>query len=75
MEIDLNINELFNLIDNNVGRRIFIQFKRMITKELFTITGKIKTAFSNDFSPAFKVETEEKTEEVFANEVEKLELL
>ena len=70
-----NLQTLFDAIDKNIGRKVLIRFKRTFSKEVISITGKIKTAFSNDFSPSFFVEGEGKSEEIFANEVRELNIL
>jgi predicted site-specific integrase-resolvase len=73
--IEMDFMKFFELIEKNVGRRIVMEFVNRKSQQLKKITGVIKTAFSQEYSPVCIIETAETKEEVFADEVRQLDLL
>lgn len=64
-----------DLINNNVGHRVFMKIKKYGSNEIQKITGTIKSAFSNDPTPNCTIDTASEIEEVFIDEVVDVELL
>ena len=75
MNIGIDIFKISDLIDQKVNCRVLLEFQRMGSAEIKRITGIIRSKFSNEISPACKIEADEKIEEVFMDELVELQLI
>lgn len=64
-----------DLIDNNVGHRVFLKIRKYGSQEIKKITGIIASAFSNDPTPDCTIDTGPVIEEVLLGEIMELEIL
>ncbi|MCX6824387.1 MAG: hypothetical protein NT085_04655 [candidate division SR1 bacterium] len=65
----MDIEKCVNFIDNNIGRKVIMEIKRMGAKENETIIGTINEPFSNEDSPSCKIKTEKLLDEIFLGEI------
>jgi hypothetical protein len=71
----LDIFKIGDMIDQNVGHRVFLEIQRMGSEQIVKITGYIRSQFSNEITPVCVIQTAEKTEEVFIDELRKGEII
>lgn len=67
--------KICDFMENNVGREIFMDFKRMGSQQIQKIQGIIKTSFSNDCSPVCEIQIDGIIKEIFLDEVRDLQLI
>jgi len=65
----MDIETCVTLIDNNVGRNVIMEIKRMGSENKETIIGTIIEPFSHEDSPSCKVETDGIPDEIFLGEI------
>lgn len=71
----MDISVSCDLINNNVGHRVFMKIQKYGSEETKKITGIIKSAFSNDPTPDCTIDTGSEIEEVLLGEILELEIL
>ncbi|HMS90862.1 MAG TPA: hypothetical protein PKC87_01450 [Candidatus Absconditabacterales bacterium] len=71
----MDISLSCDLINNNVGHRVFMKIQKYGSNDIKKIMGVIKSAFSNDSTPDCRIDTASGIEEVLLGEIVEIELL
>lgn len=71
----MDISLSCDLINNNVGHRVFMKIQKYGSNDIKKIMGVIKSAFSNDSTPDCTIDTASGIEEVLLGEIVEIELL